>query len=177
MNLNTPKMMNKTIKRSNKIKLKTKSKMKSKSKLGEKKEALLNLKKRSNKMTPIKRNQKESIDPKVKGKSLEEEVAEVVEVEGVEVEEGLIKEKKMEMMKVSSKFKKRVKIKEEVEEEEEDTEEITEAIEELKEVVLKEKIAEEVDHRLPTKKSLKLKKATLNEIFFGIIENRKLMYL
>lgn len=80
-------------------------------------------------------------------------------------------------MKVSSKSKKRVKIKEEVEEEEEDTEEITEAIEELKEVVLKEKIAEEVDHRLPTKKSLKHKKATLNEIFFVIIENRKLMYL
>jgi hypothetical protein len=160
--------------------------MKNKSKLGEeKKEALLNSKMRSNKTTLLKRDQRESIDLKVKGKNIEEEEEVAEEAEGEEEEEGLIKEKKMEMMKVSSKFKIRARIKEEEEAEEEVTEEITEAIEEeqkeviskAEEVVSKENITEEADHRLLTKKNLRLKKATPNDKFFKIFENRKLMYL
>ena len=55
MSLNTLKMMNKIIKKLSKIKQKIKSKMKSKNKLGEKKKQHLTLKKKFNKMIPIKR--------------------------------------------------------------------------------------------------------------------------
>ena len=135
-------------------------------------------------MIPHKRNQKESIDQKLKGRIKEEEVEEV-EGEEIEEEEVPTKKKKMEMMKVSSKFKRKVRIKEEVEVEEVDKEETIEAIEEEKEeaieeeieVVLKEDKTEGADLRLQTKKNLRLKKTTLNEIFECIYEIRKLMYL
>lgn len=85
----------------------------------------------------------------------------------------------MGMMKVSCKFKKKMRIKEVLEVEMGDIEEEEKEVD-LKEKIaedLKEKIVEEADHKLLTVRNHKLKKANLNEIFAIIYENRKLMYL
>ena len=158
--------MNKTTKNWNKIK--QKNKMKSRSKLKMKMlEELLSSKKMTTLRMKIKsrsktvklrehRDQKENIDQnlimKIEGRTKEEEEGAEEEVEEEEVEEVVTIREKMEMKKVSLKFKREVMLKEveevkEGEEVTEATEIITEATEEAKkegkEEDLKERIAEE----------------------------------